>query len=152
MERLIILLLFFLFNACSALGSFDVVENSAGSEGGGGSPPTVDTSQFIAMAQGASCAENLNAMYLVDGKYIIWYVRGECADASYGTTLFDAVTGEALCSAYDSIAGPVQQCTNEADSSLFQELAASERPGVLEGHTSEVIFSEGGGRGLGDRK
>lgn len=152
MERLIIMLLLFLFNACSVLGTFDVVQDSAESDGGIGSPPTVDTSQFIEMAQGAACAGIINAMYLVDGQYVIWYRQGDCADASYSTTLFDARTGEALCSAYDSIAGPVQECNSDADLPLFEELAPSQRPDMLAGHTAEVIFSEGGGRGLGGRQ
>jgi hypothetical protein len=148
MERLITLLLLLLFSGCSLPAFFDSGEISPAPEVAPLQEATseiIDMSLFIQRAENASCSDRLNAMYLIDGQYVIWYLQGDCADASYSTTLFDAQSGDALCSAYDSIAGPVTDCTDESARSLFDTLAATQRPDTLEEHTVEEIYSAGGG-------
>lgn len=147
MERLITMLILLLFSGCSALGFFGSDDEAFIPDNTSGTPPAAefDASLFIERAEGAACADRLNAMYLIDSEYVIWYRQGDCADNSYGTTLYDALTGNALCSAYDSIAGPVTDCNDESNLEFFQVLSSNSRPDALEGYVVEEIYSAGGG-------
>ena len=85
-------------------------------------PAMRDYSALKDMARSAACSDRRNELYEVDGAYVIWFVAGDCADAAYSTTLFDADTQEALCSAYDSIAGPQVSCIDAQYDAMFNEL------------------------------
>jgi hypothetical protein len=93
--------------------------------GGGGklaeTPTTVPlvTTDFIALASGASCANLRNRMFVIDQKRVIWDKAGSCADASYALTLFGNTTKDVVCSSADSIAGPKTTCTDQQYRSMF---------------------------------
>lgn len=79
-------------------------------------------SEYIKMAQEASCASTRNKLYLVDSKYVLWDRAGSCADNSYGITLMGATPQAVLCSSGDSIAGPRTSCTDESARALFDTM------------------------------
>lgn len=79
-------------------------------------------SEYIKMAQEASCASTRNNLFLVDSKYVLWDRAGNCADNSYGQVLMGATPQAVLCSAGDSIAGPRTSCTDEAARALFDTM------------------------------
>jgi hypothetical protein len=79
-------------------------------------------SEYIKMAQEASCASTRNNLYLVDSKYVLWDRAGNCADASYAQVLMGATPQAVLCSAGDSIAGPRTSCTDESARPLFETM------------------------------
>ncbi len=93
--------------------------------GGGGklteTPTTLPlvTTDFIALASGASCANLRNRMFVIDQKQVIWDKAGTCADASYELALFGNTTKDVLCSSADSIAGPKTSCTDTQYRSMF---------------------------------
>lgn len=79
-------------------------------------------SEYIKMAQEASCASTRNNLYVVDSKYVLWDRAGSCADNSYGTVLMGATPQAVLCSSGDSIAGPRTNCTDESARALFDTM------------------------------
>lgn len=81
--------------------------------------PPLATTDFVALASGASCANLRNRMFVIDQKQVIWDKAGSCADASYQLTLFGNTTKDVLCSSFDSIAGPKTSCTDTQYRSLF---------------------------------
>lgn len=79
-------------------------------------------SEYIKMAQDASCASTRNNLYLVDSKYVLWDRAGNCADNAYGQTLMGATPQAVLCTAGDTIAGPRTSCSDESARSLFDTM------------------------------
>lgn len=79
-------------------------------------------SEYIKMAQEASCASTRNNLYLVDSKYVLWDRAGQCADNSYGQLLMGATPEAVLCSSGDSIAGPRTSCSDESARALFETM------------------------------
>ncbi|KFI05547.1 hypothetical protein JN27_20910 [Massilia sp. BSC265] len=79
-------------------------------------------SEYIKMAQEASCASTRNKLYVVDSKYVLWDRAGSCADNAYGTVLMGATPQAVLCSSGDSIAGPRTSCTDESARALFDTM------------------------------
>jgi hypothetical protein len=79
-------------------------------------------SEYIKMAQEASCASTRNNLYLVDSKYVLWDRAGNCADASYAQVLMGATPQAVLCSAGDTLAGPRSSCTDESARPLFEAM------------------------------
>ena len=79
-------------------------------------------SEYIKMAQAASCASTRNNLYLVDSKYVLWDRAGKCADNSYGVTLMGPTPEAVLCTSGDSIAGPRTSCTDESVRPLFDTM------------------------------
>ncbi|MES2049993.1 MAG: hypothetical protein V4447_16455 [Pseudomonadota bacterium] len=82
-------------------------------------PPPLATTDFIALASGASCANLRNRMFVIDQKQVIWDKAGSCADASYELVLFGDTTKNVLCSSADSIAGPKTTCVDTQYRSVF---------------------------------
>lgn len=76
-------------------------------------------SEYIKLAQDASCASARNNLYLIDSKYVLWDRAGDCADASYSQTLMGATPHAVLCTAGDSIAGPRTSCSDASLRPLF---------------------------------
>jgi hypothetical protein len=112
------------------LASLVLLASCGGSGGAGQAPattpivigepaPAPDTVRFLNMAREANCADTRNRMYVIDNKFIFWDKAGNCADASYAHALFGAATAEPLCSAGDSIAGPMTRCADEAARPMF---------------------------------
>lgn len=79
-------------------------------------------SEYIKMAQEASCASTRNNLYVVDSKYVLWDRAGNCADASYAQTLMGANPQAVLCTSGDTIAGPRTSCTDESVRALFDTM------------------------------
>ena len=79
-------------------------------------------SEYIKMAQDASCASTRNNLFLVDSKYVLWDRAGNCADNSYGQTLMGASPQAVLCTSGDSIAGPRTSCTDASARALFDTM------------------------------
>ena len=79
-------------------------------------------SEYIKLAQEASCASTRNHLYLVDSKYVLWDRAGDCADNSYGQTLMGATPQAVLCTSGDSIAGPRTSCGDESVRPLFDTM------------------------------
>ena len=79
-------------------------------------------SEYIKLAQDASCADTRNNLYLVDNKYVFWDRAGQCADASHAQTLMGATAQAVLCQSGDTIAGPRTVCTDESARSLFDTM------------------------------
>jgi hypothetical protein len=93
--------------------------------GGGGklteTPATTPlaTTEFIALASAANCANLRNRMFVIDQKHVVWDKAGSCADASYELVLFGKTTKDVLCSSADTIAGPKTTCTDAQYRSTF---------------------------------
>lgn len=79
-------------------------------------------SEYIKMAQDASCASTRNNLYVVDSKYVLWDRAGNCADNATGQTLMGATPQAVLCTAGDSIAGPRTSCSDESARALFDTM------------------------------
>lgn len=85
-------------------------------------PGSFDTTAHQRLAADAVCAEQSNRLYLIDNKYVFWDRAGNCADNSYGQTLMGADASVDLCSASDSIAGPMVRCTDDSVRPLFDAI------------------------------
>lgn len=81
--------------------------------------PSLVMTDFQNMAREASCAENRNRLFIIDGKQVLWDHAGNCADASYEQVLFGARPDQVLCSVGDTIAGPRTTCPDAASRSMF---------------------------------
>jgi hypothetical protein len=81
--------------------------------------PALVMSDFQNLAREASCTENRNRLFIIDGKQVLWDHAGNCADASYEQVLFGAKPDQVLCSVGDSIAGPRTTCPDAASRSMF---------------------------------
>lgn len=103
------LLLTAILSACG--GSGKLAETPA--------PSPLVTTDFIALASGASCANLRNRMFVIDQKQVVWDKAGSCADASYELVLFGNTTKDVLCSSADSIAGPKTTCVDQQYRSMF---------------------------------
>jgi hypothetical protein len=85
-------------------------------------PGTLALADFLAMAREASCTENRNRLFIIDGKQVLWDHAGNCADASYEQMLFGARPDAVLCSNGDTIAGPRMSCPDAASRSSFETI------------------------------
>ena len=83
------------------------------------------TSEFIARAQEASCADQRNRLFMIDKRMVFWDRAGSCADNAYGRTLFGATPQTVLCAVADSIAGPQITCNDEQVRALFDTIVAN---------------------------
>lgn len=82
--------------------------------GGGITPPAhPELDPFREEARTASCAEKVNRLFLIDGRFVLWHREGACPDASYAVSLFGLTPDEPLCGLHDSIGGPVRFCDEE---------------------------------------
>lgn len=79
--------------------------------------PVPDSAAFIKLARASDCAGTRNRLFVIDQKMVFWDRADlRCADASYSQQLFGATPQEVLCTAGDSIAGPMTSCAkNYAD-------------------------------------
>ncbi|GAB3437678.1 hypothetical protein GCM10027320_24610 [Massilia solisilvae] len=83
-------------------------------------PQALDTAAFIKLAQGETCADQKNRLWLIDGKQVFWdRASARCPDNSYSRKLFGATPDALLCSTSDSIAGPQTSCANDTARALF---------------------------------
>ncbi len=80
-------------------------------------------SEFIKMAQEASCASTRNNLFVVDGKYVV-SDRADygCYDAAYSVSLMGPTPQAVLCSSNQTIAGPQTSCTDASLRPLFDTI------------------------------
>lgn len=79
-------------------------------------------SEYIKMAQEASCAGTRNKLFVIDSQYVLWDRAGQCADASYAQTLMGPTPQAVLCSAGQTIAGPRTTCSDASLRPLFDTM------------------------------
>jgi hypothetical protein len=103
-------------------GTGDRVAGIAVGEPNGAMPVTAD---FVAMAQGATCAELRNRLLMIDKRMVYWDRAGNCPDNSYARALYGATPQQMLCSVSDSIGGPRTVCADETARALFDTIEAS---------------------------
>ncbi len=111
--------------ACGGGGTATVLSGRTAGQGiaegePNGGVPVV--SEYIKMAQGASCADTRNKLYVIDSKYVLWDRAGRCADAAYAQTLMGPNPQAVLCSAGQTIAGPRTSCSDAALRPLFDAI------------------------------
>lgn len=106
-------------------------------------PVVIDRVAFLALAQGASCAERKNRLWIIDGKQVFWDRAGNsCPDANWSQTLYGASPDKRLCSSMDSIAGPQTRCDDESKRALFDTIvknADAANLGLDSSHKVEAI-------------
>jgi len=105
---------------------------------------SVDLEAFRELARTNDRSECVDeqALYLVDREYVVHLTRGSCPDAGGGISLFSSTPDQLLCSAHQTIAGPLQRCASESARPLFQviiEHIHGEPDDVLPGHTLERV-------------
>jgi len=101
-----------------------------------------DLDPFRAMANEAGCADVTNRLFVIDDQMVFWDIAGNCADASYGYTLYGTTPDQVLCTLHDSIAGPQQECQDEQYRELFETITSNlDRPdlGLGTGHTVQEV-------------
>lgn len=119
-------------------------------------PPPLNVTPFIEKARTEACSDVRNRLFVIDNKMVLSDRAGNCADNSYGQVLYGASVDNGLCSASDSIAGPVASCKDEASRVLFDTMRKNlDRPdlGLGAGHSVKEVFflpAEGTGLALGE--
>ena len=85
-------------------------------------PGAFATAAFVAKARVEHCSELRNKLYVIDNRMVLWDRAGNCPDNSNAQVLFGATVDTVLCSAGDSIAGPVVSCKDAADRPPFDTI------------------------------
>lgn len=94
---------------------------------------------FIESASGAACADMKNRLFLIDASMVLWDRAGRCSDNGYAQVLYGRTPEERLCSASDSIAGPIKRCDAPAYATLFETMIANlDDPGLGLGSEHQV--------------
>ncbi len=109
----------------SAPAAMPPVQSSPGIQIGEPTPGVFNSEQHVRQASSATCADRRNKLYLIDNKYVFWDRAGNCPDNSYSQSLMDSNPAAPLCSASDSIAGPIVRCTDDSVRSLFDTMRAN---------------------------
>jgi hypothetical protein len=91
----------------------------------GSSSSAIDLAPFKERARASGCADIRNRLFLIDDQYVFWDVAGNCADASYGETLYGSTPDQVLCVLHDSIAGPMKECQDERYRAMFDTITAN---------------------------
>ena len=81
---------------------------------------SINIDDFKDLALNANCADQINDLFIIDNKLVLWIVEGNCSDASYSYTLFGNNTDIILCKEYDTIAGPKRECFDDDYKDIFQ--------------------------------
>jgi hypothetical protein len=102
---------------------------------------------FVAVAEDADCAGDVNRIYRIDGAQVLWYREDlGCADAAYAITLYGASPDDELCSSHQTIGGPVTQCADPGARADFETMIDNlDDPdlGLGERHTVELVWDAG---------
>ena len=100
------------------------------------------TAEFIAQAQGANCADQLNRLFVIDKQVVFWERAGSCPDNSHARSLFGATPQVLLCSASDTAAGPQATCADAQWRAMFDTILANldkNDLGLGSGHQVEPV-------------
>ena len=101
-----------------------------------------DLQPFQDLARNATCAEQRNELFLIDGELIFWNRVGDCADASFCEQLFGMEPADLQCGHCDNIAGPWLECWDATHEDLFLIIIENlDEPdlGLGPGHVVEPI-------------
>lgn len=122
--RAVALLVTLFLSACGGGGGAGPapVIISPGIQLGEPSPVAFVTTAFVARARVEHCSEVRNRLFVIDNRLVLWDRAGNCPDNANAQVLFGANVDTVLCSAGDSIAGPVVSCKNASDRALFDTL------------------------------
>ena len=85
----------------------------------------VELQPFKEIASTAMCAEFENRLFLVDYRLVFWHREGDCADASYGYTLFGRTPDRILCQIHDSFMGKITIYNDERYRAMFDTMVAN---------------------------
>lgn len=108
----------------SACGGESASTLSAANVMQSGEPPPVllATTAFVSRARLEHCSEVRNRLFVLDNRMVLWDRVGNCPDNSFAQVLFGANVDTILCSAKETIAGPVVSCTDPANRALFDTI------------------------------
>lgn len=121
-----------------AMGDRQASNGIAVGEPNGGAPVV---SEFIKLAQDASCAATRNNLFVVDSKYVLWDRAGECADNAASLKLMGPAPGAVLCEAADGIAGPRSSCSDDKLLPLFDTMRKNvDKPDLGLGSSHRVEY------------
>lgn len=98
------------------------VSNAPGIRIGEPSPAAFATVVFVTRARLENCSDIRNRLYVIDKRMVLWDRAGNCPDNGHAQILFGADVDTVLCSASDSIAGPLVSCKDPADRALFDTI------------------------------
>ncbi len=82
----------------------------------------LDTTDYIAKARSASCADLHNRLFVIDEKRVLWDRAGNCPDNANAQMLFGSTAQTALCQSTDTIAGPRVICNDDKDRDQFNTI------------------------------
>lgn len=85
-------------------------------------PPALNTTDFIAIAKGACCANLRNRLFVIDQKHVFWDKASSYPDASFSQVLYGNTPQIILCSSADSILGPRTFYNDEDYRTLFETI------------------------------
>ena len=112
--------------------------------GGEGDPGDQGLSDFVAAAEDADCADDVNRLYRIDGDHVLWHREDlGCADAAYAVTLYGPTPDDELCSSFQTIAGPVTECRDDRVRAEFETIIHHLQDadlGLDEEHTVELVW------------
>jgi hypothetical protein len=112
--------------------------------GGDGDRREEEVSDFIAVAEDASCADDVNRLYRIDGERVLWQREDlGCADAAYAISLYGRSPDDELCSSFQTIGGPVTECsqvTAQADFATIIDHLDEPDLGLGREHTVELVW------------
>jgi hypothetical protein len=100
--------------------------------------------EFIAVAEDANCADDVNRIYRIDGERVLWHREDlGCADAAYAVTLYGPTPDDELCSSFQTIAGPVTECSDDQAQAEFETMIDNLHDpdlGLGKEHTVELVW------------
>jgi hypothetical protein len=132
-------LLFALSSVCSACG-----DDAPGADDEQHDRGRDELSDFIAVAEDADCADDMNRIYRIDGEQVLWHREDlACADAAYAIALYGPTPDDELCSSFQTIAGPVTECSDVREQAEFETIIDNlQAPdlGLGEEHTLELVW------------
>ena len=102
----------------------------------------VDSAAFLAAARIEPCADLGNRLFVIDAKTVYWERKGNCPDNGSAQRLFGNTLDKLVCSQVDTIAGPRQQCADDAARAMFDTILKNSDKadlGLGSGHQVEQL-------------
>jgi len=104
----------------------------------------VDVEAFLDITETADCAGDVNMLYLIDERLVLWTRAGRnCADDEYAVTLYGRSPDDVRCRYGDTIAGPRSNCENQDDEEFFETIMEDFRdqdPGLGDAHDVGLLW------------
>lgn len=105
-------------------------------------PDSSSWEPFVTLAKSAQCADKRNRLFVIDRELVLWDRAGNCPDNGYSMKLYRRTPDDLVCSASDSIAGPMKKCAVPSYQELFEvAIAHLDDPnlGLGPGHTVQSV-------------